>query len=98
MLKSFLSLGASPEQFKNYSIYQDMEFLENHCGKYLVVFLDLKECKAETWEAMYVKIWRCIQQMILRHEVELSDVLAGKIAFHVKMSSFKSRVVEMRIN
>lgn len=71
MLKSFLSLGASPESFKNYAISKETKFVEQHCGKYPVVCLNLKDCKGETWEEMYRNVWLSIREMVKRHENEL---------------------------
>jgi hypothetical protein len=56
-LKSFLSHGAKPSDFERYFIGKDQKFVEDHCGKYPVVFLNLKDYKGRTWEEMYKKVW-----------------------------------------
>ncbi|KAI3655498.1 hypothetical protein MP638_005178, partial [Amoeboaphelidium occidentale] len=48
--KSFLSYGAKPSDFERYLIGKDQKFVEDNCGKYPVVFLNLKDCKGRTWE------------------------------------------------
>lgn len=55
-LKSFLSHGAKPSDFERYLIGKDQKFVEDHCEKYPVVFLNLKDCKGSTWEEMYKKV------------------------------------------
>lgn len=67
MLKSFFSIGAVSSDFDRFFIANEKEFVINHCGQYPVIFLDLKDCKGETWEKMYVKVCRRIQSMIKRH-------------------------------
>ncbi len=56
MLKSFLSIGASSESFSRYLISKKVDFVNKHCGQYPVVYLDLKDCKGDTWEEMYQEI------------------------------------------
>jgi len=48
MLKSFLSIGALPTNFSRYLISKEVDFVEKHCGKYPVVYLDFKDCKGDT--------------------------------------------------
>ena len=76
MLKSFLSLGAKPESFENYLIAKEVEFVKQHCGKYPVVYLDLKDCKGETWEEMYQNFWTLVREMLKPFLVDLVAQLA----------------------
>jgi hypothetical protein len=46
-------------------------FVETHCGKYPVVYLNLKDCKGDIWEDTYQAIWLCIRDMMERHENDL---------------------------
>ena len=72
MLKSFLSIGAVSTNFNRFLISNETEFVVKHCGQYPVVFLDLKDCKGNTWQEMYGAIWRRIRTMVLRHFDEIS--------------------------
>jgi hypothetical protein len=72
MLKSFLSFGAVSSDFDRFLIANDKEFVSKHCGQYPVVFLDLKDCKGETWEEMYKAAWRRIGIMVIRHSEDIS--------------------------
>jgi hypothetical protein len=73
MLKSFLSFGAVSSDFDRFLIANDKEFVSKHCGQYPVVFLDLKDCKGETWSGMYQKLWNRIRGMLKRH-FQISEV------------------------
>ncbi|KAI3659928.1 hypothetical protein MP638_004955 [Amoeboaphelidium occidentale] len=75
MLKSFLSYGAKPSDFDRFKIGKEKDFVQDHCGKYPVVFLDLNACKGATWEEMYQLIWFRITQMWSRHSSDLNDFL-----------------------
>ena len=68
MLKSFLSLGSQPSSFSRYLISNDTDFVSNHCGKYPVIYLNLKDCKGETWDQMYQEVWLCIRDMVEIHQ------------------------------
>lgn len=76
MLKSFLSIGSSPTNFSRYLISKEVDFVKKHCGQYPVVYLDLKDCKGDTWEEMYQEIWLCIRKMVARHKNELAVALS----------------------
>jgi hypothetical protein len=72
MLKSFLSFGANPDRFNRFSICTHQDFVRSHCGKHPVVYLDLKNCRGETWNEMYQNIWMSVRIMVNRHKQELS--------------------------
>ena len=57
MLQSFFSLGADHRQFDRFLIGKDTDFVSRHCGKYPVLSLDFKECKARTWNEMLEIVW-----------------------------------------
>ena len=67
MLCAFYSIGAEPSMFEGLAISKEKEFVEQHCGKYPVVFLDLKDCKGDSWEEMEKHIADAIHRMIDRH-------------------------------
>lgn len=73
MLRSFLSRGANPEHFKNLAIYKDREFVDAHCGKYTVLYLDLKDCKGTDFEDMKKEIWNRVGKMYSDQYDEISD-------------------------
>ncbi|KAJ3378747.1 hypothetical protein HDU92_007145, partial [Lobulomyces angularis] len=56
MLRSFLSIGSDPNRFQRYLIFKEEKFMDQHCGKYPVVFLDLKDIKGDNWDEMLRKI------------------------------------------
>jgi hypothetical protein len=61
MLKAFLSIGAKPEQFDRFKIAQHVDFVSQHCGKYPVLYVDLKECKARSLVEMLAEVWECMR-------------------------------------
>ena len=67
MLKSFLSIGAQASDFERFDIGKNKTFMENHCGQYPVVYLDLKDCKGNSWEKMYKALWTSICATFQRH-------------------------------
>ena len=73
MLKCFLSLGQQPSKFNQYLIGKESRFVQEHCGKYPVVMLDLKDCKGENWQEMYDKLWNCILTAYEPHSNDLSE-------------------------
>ncbi|KAJ3209673.1 hypothetical protein HK099_008445 [Clydaea vesicula] len=64
MLKSFLSTGSDPNRFKEYLIFKEKDFIDQHCGKYPVVFLDLKDIKGYNWDEMLHKICRFVRKLV----------------------------------
>lgn len=73
MLKSFFSLGAVPSKFSPYLISKESAFVEEHCGKYPVVFLDLKDCRGASWAAMKTRVWWAVRKMFKRHSKEVNS-------------------------
>lgn len=57
MLRSFLSVGADPRKFERFLIGKDNDFVSEHCGKYPVIFLDMKDCKGQDWNDMFQSLW-----------------------------------------
>ena len=57
MLKSFFSLKAQPRNFERFLIGKETEFIEEHCGQYPVVYMDMKEIGGDNWEQMLSHIW-----------------------------------------
>ena len=76
MLKSFLTLGADFYKFDRFAIGKEKEFVEEHCGQYPVVHLDLKERKGETWDKMYSRIWDAVREMVEPHQSDLMEDIA----------------------
>ncbi|KAI3630121.1 hypothetical protein MIR68_011556 [Amoeboaphelidium protococcarum] len=95
MLKSFLSLNAQSSHFDRYLIGKESEIVQQHCGKYPVVMLDLKDCKGDSWEQMYSSVWLCIRQMVLRHRHELAEAIAllSRDMDFTRMTTHASEVV-----
>ena len=62
MLKTFLSLGANPSDFARFQIGQPehQSFVEEHCGKYPIVYLNFNFCKGDTWADL---LRRCREKM-----------------------------------
>ena len=63
--------------FENKKIWRDKE-ARSHQGQYPVVFLTLKETKADNWAVAYDKIKRLISNEYMRHREYVSDVLVGR--------------------
>ena len=75
MLQSFLSIGSQAASFRRYSIGKQTAFVKQHCGKYPVVYLNLKDCtQGETWDQMYQEVWLCIRKMVKKHEKDLDHI------------------------
>jgi hypothetical protein len=62
MLKAFLSVGANPEHYSNFKIARHVDFVSQHCGKYPVLYVDLKECKTSSLDAMLSEVWKCMRR------------------------------------
>jgi hypothetical protein len=62
MLKAFLSIGARPEQYVRFEIGNHVEFVSQHCGKYPVLSLDLKDGKGRTFDEMLAEVWASVQK------------------------------------
>ena len=75
MLQSFFSLGADHRQFDRFLIGKDRDFVSRHCGKYPVLSLDFKECKARTWNVMLEIIW---SQILSAARNYLGDLKKGR--------------------
>lgn len=75
MLKAFLSIGAKAPDFERFAIGKNKAFMEKHCGQYPVVYLDLKDCKANSWEGMLEQVRDSIIDMIESHEELLPGFL-----------------------
>lgn len=73
MLKSFLSRGVDRETFKDLAIYNDEDFMSQHCGKYSVVHLDLKGCKSDTFEEMKTFVWEQLKLTLSEHYNEMPE-------------------------
>ena len=73
MLKSFFSLGAQPDSFSHYLIGKETDIVKQHCGKYPVVYLNLKDCKGDSWQDMYEQLWISLCEMVNRHQSDLTD-------------------------
>ena len=64
MLKSFFSFGAQSQHFSRFLIGKEIEFIKKHCGKYPVVFLNMKGIGGENWGEMLMKIWSNLRNAI----------------------------------
>ena len=64
MLKSFFSFGAESKDFSRFFIGKETEFIKKHCGKYPVVYLNMKEIGGDSWEMMLNDIWACLSGTI----------------------------------
>jgi Predicted AAA-ATPase/PD-(D/E)XK nuclease superfamily len=74
MLRSFFSLGAESQDFSEFLIGQETEFMEEHCGKYPVVMMNMKGIDGDNWDQMISRIWSCLQTTLRDHEENLNEV------------------------
>lgn len=58
--------------FQNLKIFTDKEKME-HCGKYPVIFLTLKDVKCNTWKETYQKIKGLIIDEFTKHDYLLKE-------------------------
>ena len=63
MLKSFFSLNAQSKDFSRFLIGKETEFIKKHCGKYPVVFLNMKAIGGDNWEEMLKDIWKNLRRI-----------------------------------
>ena len=81
MLKYFLDQQVNDQatKFQNFAIMKEHEIVEMHMGKYPVVFLSLKDCKANTWDEMRTDIWFALVHMCDPHiksgKVQWADLI-----------------------
>ncbi|RKP17441.1 DUF1703-domain-containing protein [Rozella allomycis CSF55] len=74
MLKSFFRLGTDPSLFeglyifeRELSIEKKKTFMEEYCGQYPVLHLDLKDVVGNTWEETLKKLWKAVRKMAEEH-------------------------------
>ena len=69
MLKCFLDRKQirTADVFRNLNILSEVEIVNDHMGKYPVVFLSLKECASPTWSEMRTEMWQCLFEMCSPH-------------------------------
>ena len=73
MLKSFFSFGAESKDFSRFFIGKETEFIKKHCGKYPVVYLNMKGIGGDNWEKMLSKIWLCLREAISSQRRSLDE-------------------------
>jgi Predicted AAA-ATPase/PD-(D/E)XK nuclease superfamily len=84
ILHSFLSLrGKSSIDFSGLKIGEDVDFVNEHLGKYPVIRLDLKDCEGETWNEMLKSIWKSLKLMLLDHK-DLEETIIDTESFSVE--------------
>ena len=99
MLKSFLSIGAVSSHFERFLISNDKEFVDEHCGQYPVVFVDLKDCKGDTWEEMYGEIWGGVCTMVHRHCEEIDSEIQRRKSYGIDFENpIPYAVVDVVVN
>ena len=76
MLKSFFSLNAQCKNFERFLIGKETEFIEEHCGQYPVVYMDMKCIRGDNWEQMLSDIWVHLREIMRdqRHHLDEEDV------------------------
>lgn len=70
MLETFLSHDTSPDYKKFFDgtlVGKYNDFFEANFRAFPVLYLDLKNCMAETWNDMYGLVWAHLQQMVAPH-------------------------------
>ena len=72
MLRCFLSFKYSTD-FSKYKINEYPDFVQEHLHKYPVLYLDLKDCKQDTWDLTLRRIWACIKNMVREHAEDLKE-------------------------
>jgi hypothetical protein len=73
MLRSFFSLGAESQDFSEFRIGQETEFMEEHCGKYPVVMMDMKGIVSNSWEQMLNGLWLMLKFVMGNQDAYLDD-------------------------
>jgi Predicted AAA-ATPase len=73
MLKTFFSLGAESKDFSGFFIGAETEFIEEHCGKYPVVSLNMKGINGHDWGEMLTRIWSCLRDTLEDQEEKLNE-------------------------
>ena len=80
MLDDFLGYGADSEAYMKLKIGKiHPELIRDHCGKYPVIKLDFKDCRANTWDEMYKEICSVIAYMVLSHKSLLQNVSESNV-------------------
>ncbi|RKP16328.1 DUF1703-domain-containing protein, partial [Rozella allomycis CSF55] len=88
MLKSFFRLGTDPSLFeglyiferelKKRSIEKKKTFMEEYCGQYPVLHLDLKDVVGNTWEGALKKLWKAVRKMTKEHRYAYEQMRPGQ--------------------
>ncbi len=82
MLKSFLSIGTNPKDFDRFAIGKNEAFVKEHCGKYPVIYFNLKGCKGCNWEEMHFSIWKEIVRAVRPHAQRFPDLRGPRGTCH----------------
>jgi hypothetical protein len=74
MLRSFFSFGAESQDFSEFLIGHETEFMDEHCGKYPVVMMNMKDIGGDNWEQMISRTWSCLRATLIDHEENLNEL------------------------
>jgi Predicted AAA-ATPase len=65
MLRSFFSFGAESQDFSEFLIGQETEVMEEHCGKYPVVMMNMKDICGDTWKEILDALWAMLKDVMI---------------------------------
>lgn len=72
--------------------------MEEHCGQYPVLHIDLTDLKAsESWEGMYSEIWQRIKKVFIEHESDLPDFIPNLLQRDIDVHSERPPMDTLRI-
>jgi Predicted AAA-ATPase len=74
MLHSFFSFGAELKDFNRFLIGKEIEFMKEHCGKYPVAMMNMKDIDGDNWEQMLSRIWSSLRATIIDQEENLNKL------------------------
>jgi Predicted AAA-ATPase len=87
MLRSFFSFGAESHDFSKFLIGQEPEFMDEHCGKYPVVMMNMKGIGGNSWEQMLDDLWVMLRRVMRSQAAYLDDEDANIIGFAILRQS-----------
>ncbi|EPZ36730.1 AAA-ATPase-like domain-containing protein [Rozella allomycis CSF55] len=96
MLKSFFRIGTDPDLFRGLVIFERKigaeessssnenvkTFMEEYCGKYPVLHLNLMHVHGSTWMEILRELWSAVQKMAEEHRSVIDLKYPGEDPFH----------------
>jgi Predicted AAA-ATPase/PD-(D/E)XK nuclease superfamily len=89
ILRSFFSFGAESQDFSEFLIGQETEFMKEHCGKYPVVMMNMKDIGGNSWENMFDELCAMLRFVMSNQDASLNNDDADIIGINFRDTKAK---------